>query len=101
MPSRRATPARREVRGHVAEAALEHGERAAARRASAAPARDRGRVAIEAEHPPGAGGEDRRAVAAAAEGGVEIDAVRAHRERGQHLGAAAPERGGRPAARRR
>ncbi len=53
----------------------------------AAAARDRRRVAIEAEHPPGAGVEDRRAVAAAAEGGVEIDAVRAHRERRQHLGA--------------
>jgi hypothetical protein len=76
---------RRDVGGEVAEAALQHGEPWLAGR-EAAPARDRGRVAVEAEHPPGAGIEDRRAVAAAAKGGVEIDAVRAHGERRQHLG---------------
>ena len=72
------------VSGHVAEATFEHRELVPLG-SQPPPARDRGRVAIEAVQTPGAGREDRAAVAAAAEGGIEIDAARTHGERRQHL----------------
>ena len=70
---------------HVAEAALDQDQPAGMGLGQGAAGGNGMGVAVDGDHPAVGGGEDRPAVAAGAEGTVDIEAAIAGRERLQHL----------------
>ena len=78
-------PVRRQQLREIAEAAVQNGEPVRVAGDQGAGAGERLGVAVDADDPARRRGEQRLAIAAAAEGGVEVNAARTRRQRQQHF----------------